>query len=43
MSAGVAVYPDNATDLDALFVAADHSLYAFKRAGRRRTIVAGAV
>ena len=36
ISVGVAAFPDDATDADALFRAADASLYAAKAAGRNR-------
>lgn len=39
-SLGVATYPENATDPDRLLKAADAALYAAKRDGRNRTVVA---
>jgi diguanylate cyclase (GGDEF)-like protein len=40
-SAGVAVYPFDGTDPDILVRAADEALYAAKRAGRNRLVIAG--
>ena len=40
-SAGVAQYPDDGTDLAALYRAADQALYQAKRAGRNRVLPAG--
>jgi len=40
-SAGVAHYPDDGTDLPALYRAADQALYQAKRAGRNRVLPAG--
>ena len=41
VSAGVAAYPRNGSDVDALVRAADAALYESKRAGRDRVTVAG--
>ncbi|MBI5367718.1 MAG: sigma 54-interacting transcriptional regulator [Planctomycetes bacterium] len=41
VSAGVAVFPLDAPDADALLLAADEALYRAKRAGRHRVHVAG--
>jgi diguanylate cyclase (GGDEF)-like protein len=38
ISIGAAVYPDDGTNADALFAAADERLYAAKRAGRNRVV-----
>lgn len=42
LSAGVAAYPANGTDLDGLVAAADHALYQAKAAGRDRVHLASA-
>ncbi len=42
-SIGVAVFPDHATDAEALVRAADAALYAAKRAGRACAVLAGTV
>jgi len=39
-SGGVALYPDEGGDWDALFTAADRRLYAAKRAGRNLVVAA---
>lgn len=39
-SIGVAVYPDHATDADALLKAADHAMYVAKRSGKNRHAMA---
>jgi diguanylate cyclase (GGDEF)-like protein len=38
VSIGAAIYPDDGTNADALFAAADERLYAAKRAGRNRVV-----
>ncbi|MGZ5039996.1 MAG: diguanylate cyclase domain-containing protein [Usitatibacter sp.] len=38
VSGGVALYPDDGTDWDRLFAAADRRLYAAKESGRNRTV-----
>jgi len=38
LSGGLAMYPQDGTDWDALFTAADHRLYAAKRDGRDRIV-----
>ena len=40
-SVGVALFPEHAADLDALVRAADTAMYAAKRAGRNRSVLAG--
>lgn len=41
ISVGVAAFPGNGSDRDALFVAADRALYRAKREGRNRVVGAG--
>jgi diguanylate cyclase (GGDEF)-like protein len=43
MSVGVATFPDDAVDAVSLVRAADDSLYAAKRAGRNRVVMAAAI
>jgi diguanylate cyclase (GGDEF) domain len=43
ISIGAAIYPDDGSEPDALFRAADERLYEAKRAGRNRVVVGGAV
>jgi GGDEF domain-containing protein len=40
-SIGIALYPSDAADVDALIQCADHAMYRSKRGGRRRTTFYG--